>query len=62
MALTMNGYDVTIKHITERMGGGPSQTTAAPTYSVDQVVTIRGQKMKITKVYPNGSFDAVVVK
>ena len=46
-------------------GGAPAPApppAAAKTPQVGTTVTIRGKKMKITKVYPNGRFDAVAVQ
>ena len=44
-------------------GGGPGTGggAAPPKFTVAQVVTIRGKQMTITKVYPDGTFDAVPV-
>lgn len=62
------GNDAIDKIIEEaRAGGGaPGAATPAPAAKsvpqVGTVVTVRGKKMRITKVYPNGRFDAVDVQ
>ena len=34
------------------------RTSAAPTHNVGDSVSIKGNALKISKVYPDGSFDA----
>lgn len=36
---------------------GATPATAVPTYTVGQVVTVRGQRVRITKINPDGTFE-----
>jgi hypothetical protein len=62
------GNDAIDKIIQEATSGGrgsapaASPSPASKTPQVGAEVTIRGKKMRITKVYPNGRFDAVDVQ
>ena len=61
------GNDAIDKIIKEAAAGGSAPPATAPpaqakTPQVGSTVTIRGKKMRITKVYPNGRFDAVAVQ
>ena len=57
------GSNVRVPDTGAGTGGGPGTGggAAPPKFTVAQVVTIRGKQMTITKVYPDGTFDAVPV-
>ncbi len=51
-----------IKAIKDRIGGGTSSTSSASTHKEGAVVTVGGKKVKITKMYGDGTFDGDEVK
>jgi hypothetical protein len=58
MVMDRNGVLKTLSDVNAEKGKTPEQAAPATTRKVGDIVSIKGKQMKITKLYPDGSFDA----